>query len=69
MTQITIEINGREVSEAEANQMIVDKVLDEALAARMEQVKCAIGDLPVELVFEGDLHGLELVVRKNVRTS
>ena len=60
MQNVTIEINGREVSEEEARQMIFDN----ALAAKIEQVKSAIGDLPVELVFQGDLHNLELVVRK-----
>jgi hypothetical protein len=58
-TNVTIEINGRAVSEEEAKQMIFDR----ALATKIEQVKAAIGDLPVELVFQGDLKNLELIVR------
>ena len=53
MPNITIEINGREVSLSEAMQRISDKLL----AAKIEQVKSAIGELPVELVFQGDLNG------------
>jgi hypothetical protein len=59
MAKVTIEINGREVSEAEAKQMIYDTFL----AAKIEQVRKAVGDLPVELTFHGDLHDLRLRVK------
>ncbi len=59
MVKVTIEVNGREVSPEEAKQMIFDT----AVAAKIEQVKAAVGDLPVELIFHGDLHDLQLSVK------
>lgn len=59
MTKVTIEVNGREVSEEEAKRIIFDT----ALAAKIEQVKAAIGDLPVEIAFHGDLQELKLSVK------
>jgi hypothetical protein len=59
MVKVTIEVNGREVSLEEARQMIFDN----ALAAKIERVKAAVGDLPVELVFYGDLRELKLSVK------
>jgi len=59
MATIKIELNGREVTEAEARQAIFDT----ALAAKIEQVKTALADLPVEIIFHGDLHDLRLRVR------
>ena len=59
MVKITITVNGREVSLEEAKRM----AFDTALANRLEQVKAAVGNLPVELVFEGDLRVLKLRVK------
>jgi hypothetical protein len=59
MVKITITVNGREVSLEEGKQM----AFDTALANRIEQVKAAVGDLPVELIFHGDLHNLQLSVK------
>jgi hypothetical protein len=59
MVKITITVNGREVSLEEAKRM----AFDTALAKRIEQVKAAVGDLPVELTFHGDLQDLQLSVK------
>ena len=59
MATFTIEVNGREVSEEEAKQMIFDTVLAEKIA----QIRAAVGDLPVELAFHGDLRDLRLSVK------
>jgi hypothetical protein len=59
MVKVTIEVNGREVSEEEAKRMIYDTYL----AAKKEQVKAAIGNLPVEITFHGDLQELKLSVK------
>jgi hypothetical protein len=56
---VTIEINGREVSLEEAKQMIHDSFL----TTKIEQVRAAIGDLPVDISFHGDLHELKLSVK------
>lgn len=60
MVSIKIQINGKEVS----GDDVESNIFDDVLKARIEQLKNAVGDLPVELVFEGDLHALQLVVRK-----
>jgi hypothetical protein len=59
MTKVTIEVNGREVSEEEAKRMIFDKFLTD----KINQVKAAIGDLPVEIAFRGSLQELKLSVK------
>jgi hypothetical protein len=59
MVKVTIEINGRQVSPEEAEQVIHDTIL----AAKIEQVRTAVGDLPVTLDFQGDLRDLRLTVK------
>ena len=59
MTKVTIEVNGREVSEEEAKRMIHNTYL----AAKIRQVKAAIGDLPVEIAFRGSLQELKMSVK------
>jgi hypothetical protein len=59
MVKVTIELNGREVSEAEAGQIIYDTILD----SKIERVKAAIGDLPLEIHFRGSLQELKMSVK------
>lgn len=59
MTKTTIKINGREVLESDLESII----LDAHLKAKMAKIKAAVGDLPVELIFHGDLHSLKLEVK------